>query len=261
MTQTQYAIILMALLMGASAPLHAADEEIEVYTDLQRPKGELGLDLHMSYVPRGEPGGEFPGGEASLHRFRLTPEISYGLGSGFEAAAYVPLLTVASDGVVRAEGYGGRIKWIAPHDPDHGLFWGAYAEVIRTTGTVEPNQWHGETKLIVGAHLGRWTLAANPTLGFKLGGVAPESPSVAINSKVAYRLSPRWTVGVESYNGLGDTPELVNFRTSEQSTYATLDTRLGHWHLHGGVGLGYGGNGDHVIGLLSVGVPLPAHLF
>lgn len=247
----------VALALSLSVQAQAADEEIEVYTYHQAAPGELDLDVHMNYVANGESGGEFEGGEATTRRLRITPEFSLGLGHGFEAGFYAPLLTVANEGVLRAHGVIGRLKWIAPRQKSTGVFWGGNVEIGRVDGQIDENPWHGEIKGIVGWNNARWLVSANPTVGFKLSGEVSAPAVFAINSKLSYKLTPKLAVGVESYNGTGVLNDGVHFRTAEQSSFLVIDAPVRHWFVHGGVGLGYGGNRDHAIFVLSLGVPLP----
>lgn len=234
----------------------AADEEIEVYTGLVAPKGEINLDLHMNYVANGEAGGEYPGGETTTHRFRLTPEISYGLGSGWDIGAYVPLLTVAPNSPVRAQGVIGRVQWINPH-PKSGFFYGGNFELAHLASGVDEDPWQGEAKLIFGWRNRKWTIAANPTVKFGISGPAPEPATFGINTKIGYKLTPKLALGIENYNGTGEIGQGLHFRTNEQSSFIVVDAPVGKWFVHAGLGKGYGGNRDDVIAVLSLGIPIP----
>jgi len=246
-----------AAIIAFQAPAHAADEEVEVYTGYQAAKGELDLSLHMNYVTSGEADGEFAGGEATTHRLRITPEFSYGLGGGFEIATYLPLITIAPDNVVRAQGVIGRIQWIHPKKSPDGFFWGDNFELGRLSSQIDENPWHGEVKAIAGWKNRCWTVAVNPTVGFVIDGPVASPATFALNSKIAFNVSPKLAVGVESYNGTGAISDAVHFRKNEQSSYVVVDAPVGRWFVHAGMGIGYGGNRDHAIAVLSLGIPLP----
>ena len=246
--------VLAGLLLPVT-PAHAADEEIQVYMDELGARGEVGLDLHVNDVLRGTAGPDYPGGEAALHRWRFTPEWSLGLGGGFEAGAYVPLATITPDGVLRAGGVKGRLKWIAPHAAT-GPFWGANLEIGRVGYRLDQNPWNGEFKLIGGWRDDRWELAANLNYGFKVSGPVPAPSTLELATKVDYRVAPGVKIGIESYNGLGELHDLGRLGASDQATYLTIDTMLGGWDINAGIGKGYGASTDATTVKLVIGVPL-----
>jgi hypothetical protein len=110
--------------VALAAPALAADEEIQVYEDDLDMPGQFGLDVHNNYVASGDPGVDYPGEIASLHRYRMTPEWSYGLTQNIELGAYLPLTTIDSQGHFEADGFKGRIKFIAPHPQEQDWYWG-----------------------------------------------------------------------------------------------------------------------------------------
>lgn len=242
-----------------ATPAHAADEEIQVYMDELGARGEVGLDLHVNDVLRGQPGADWAGGEAALHRWRITPEWSLGLGGGFEAAAYVPLATIAADGVLRAGGVKGRLKWIAPH-ADTGAFWGANFELGRVGYRLDQNPWNAELKLIGGWRDKRWELAANLNYDFKVSGPVPAPASLELATKLDYRVAPNLKIGIETYNGLGEVRDLGRLGSSDQATFLTIDTLLGGFDINAGIGKGYGASADATTIKFVIGVPLPLKL-
>ena len=86
--------LLPLALFALPAPALAAPEEVQVYMDELGAKGEVGLDLHLNHVAEGSFTPDYPGQQSGLHRWRLTPEFSLGLGHGFEAGLYLPLATL-----------------------------------------------------------------------------------------------------------------------------------------------------------------------
>ncbi len=236
--------------------VYAAPEEIQVYMDEINKPREIGLDVHLNYVARGEPGADFAGGEPSLHDFRVTPEFSYGLGHGFEAGLYLPLATIDGGGVLRAQGAKVRVKWIAAHHEDAGFYWGGNFEIGRVSHRLDQNPWNAELKGIAGWRRGKWNAAVNGNLGFVVSGPAPGPATLELASKLNYKLAPKIALGVESYNGLGELKALGHLPSREQSSYATIDSELGKWNVNAGVGIGYGANRDHLLVKIVVGVPL-----
>lgn len=240
----------------AASPARAADEEIQVYLDEVDPAGKIGLDLHLNYVIDGDGTPPYLGGESPLHRARITPEFSVGLGGGFELGAYLPVATVARDGVARVQGAKGRLKWLAPHK-DKGFYWGINWELGRVAYRLDENPWNSEVKLIGGWRNERWLVGINGNLGFKVSGPAPAPTTFEIASKVGYKVSDKLTLGIESYNELGEVRALGQFDGTEHTTYLTADFPIGGFDVNAGLGKGYGANSDSVVMKFVVGVPLP----
>jgi hypothetical protein len=250
------ALVALAAGMSIALPALAADEEIQVYEDDLDMPGQFGLDVHNNYVASGGSGIEYPGEMASLDRYRLTPEWSYGLTQNIELGAYLPLTTIDSQGHFEADGFKGRIKFIAPHPQDQDWYWGLNLEIGRVSHELDDNPWNGELKGILGGHFGRWTVATNLNLDFKVAGPVPAPATWDFDTKVSYALFKRFAVGFETYNGLGPTRQLGQFDKADQQAFAAIDTGIGKWDFNFGVGRGYGGDTDGWILKAIVSVPI-----
>lgn len=248
------AFVLAAL--AAAHPARAADEEIQVYMDEMNQPGHFGLDLHNNYVFSGDPTLDFPGEESVAHRYRLTPEWSYGLTKNVELGLYLPLTTLDSHGRFSADGIKGRIKFIAPHPDSQTWFWGLNLEVGRVSHVLDQNPWNGELKGILGGRFGRWTVASNLNLDFKISGPAPAPATLDFDTKVSYAVTPRFAVGVESYNGMGSFRRFGQFGEEDQALYGVIDAGLGKWDLDLGLGHGYGASRDGWTLKAIIGVPI-----
>lgn len=242
--------------MILARPALAADEEIQVYEDDLDKPGQFGLDVHNNYVASGEAGVDYPGQMPSLHRYRITPEWSYGLTPDVELGAYLPLTTIDRQGHFEADGLKGRIKVIAPHPDGQAWYWGLNLEIGRVSHALDDNPWNGELKGILGARHGRWTVAWNLNLDFKVAGPAPAPLSFDFDTKVSYALTPKFAVGVESYNGLGTVRAFGHLGQADQALYGAVDTSLGKWDLNFGLGHGYGSSADGWVLKAIVSVPI-----
>ena len=65
----------------------AADEEIQVYMDEMNKPGQFGLYIHNNYTLSGSTVPDDPGAQIDAHRYRMTPEFSYGLTPNIELGA------------------------------------------------------------------------------------------------------------------------------------------------------------------------------
>jgi hypothetical protein len=249
----------LALVLGgamAAMPAQAAPEEIQVYMDEIDAKGAVGLDVHLNDVFTGEGGADYPGGEASLHRVRVTPEFSLGLGGGFEGGVYLPLATIAGDGKFRVEGFKLRMKWINPQHKATGFYYGANFEIGRVNYRLDQNPWNAEFKTILGWRGGRWSLAANGNFDFPVSGPVKLPLTIQIATRATYAVTPDLALGVESYNDVGTFTRLGHLGENEQIGFAVATTHIGGFDFDFGIGRGYAGSADHLVGRVIVGVPL-----
>ncbi len=245
---------LSAALCSGSA--RAADEEIQVYQDEMSGAGKFGLDLHTNYVLSGDPTPDHPGGEVSLHRFRMTPEWSYGVSDNIDLGLYLPLTTLDRDGQFRVGGVKGRIKYIAPKAAGQHWFWGANFEIGRVRKSLDLNPWNAELKGVYGWRSGRWTVGLNANVDWVVSGPAPSPAEASVAAKVSYQTSPDLAVGFESYNSLGTFRRFGRLSENEQALYGVVDKNLGKWDLNVGLGHTYGTAGDGWVLKLIIGVPI-----
>lgn len=245
------------LLLLAPAAARASDEEIQVYMDEMNRTGIFGLDLHLNYVPSGRHANvDYFGQESSQGRFRVTPEWSYGLTPNIELGAYVPLMEIGPGGRFEIGGVKGRVKWIAPHKEDSSFFWGANFELGRVRRSLDLNPWNAELKGIAGWRKGRVTLAGNINVDFTVSGPAPAPATFQLASKAAFEVRKGLSLGLESYNDLGDTHRLRLDRHGDHQIYAVIDTSFGRFDLDFGIGRGYGAPQDKWVVKVILGIPI-----
>lgn len=134
------------------------------------------------------------------------------------------------------------------------VLWSQF-EIGRVTHSLDANPYNAELKGIAGTHQGKWTLAANLNLDFKVSGQAPAPASLELATKASYAVTPKLALGIENYTGIGEVRDLGRFGNSEQATYVAIDTSMGKWGLNLGVGRAYGANADYWIVKAIVGVP------
>ncbi len=239
----------------APARAWAADEEIQVYTADILPRGGVGLDIHTNYVATGDLSVDYPGQQPSLHRFRVTPEFAYGLTNTIELGAYLPLAEIDGRGRFGIDGIKLRIKYIHPH-ADQGWYWGANFEIGRVSHKLDENPYNAELKGIIGFERGRWSAALNTNIDFKVAGPAPAPAALQIATQLFYALGKRTSVGVETYNGVGEFRALGRLGSSDQTSFVAINQAFGRWDLNLGVGRGYGSNPDRLIVKAIIGVPI-----
>jgi hypothetical protein len=251
-------IVAAAVGLGAALtlvlPALAAPEEIEVYrADLNAP-GAFTLETNHSYVVSGPDETDYPGQQASDHRYRLTPELSYGLTPNWELGALV-VTTLDASGRYGVSGAKARIRYIAPHD-EYGFYWGGNFEVGRVAHRIELNPWGEELRGIAGYEGRRWILAVNPTLEWSISGPKPEPVSFQMQSKLGYRVDERLILGLESYNSFGPVQRFSRPQDEEQMLYATADMSFKRVSVNLGLGRGLSGASDGWVAKAVIAIPL-----
>jgi len=239
-----------ALLSGACI---AAPEEIQVYIDDMTEPGHFGTDLHNVFVVSGSSTPDYEGAIAPEHVYRFTPEIYYGVSHTLELGVY--LLTTTSPGLgTRYDGEKIRAKYIAPHDEEHGPFWGANLEVGKTSIRVSEAPWNAELKGIYGYRTERWLVAVNTNFDWAWAGQVNAPVSLEIDTKLAYKTDAGPQLGIESYNELGPLRDPGPLSKFSQTLFAVVDTELGQFDLNAGIGYGLTSVSDKWVLKFIVGI-------
>lgn len=214
----------------------AAPEEIQVYLDDTSAQGKFGVDVHNNFVFQGARVPGYVGEQPPAHTYRLTPEFYYGLTDTLEAGLYV-LTTRPSGGDAHVDGVKARIKYIAPHDKEQGVFVGANLEVGRSSLRVSPTPWNAELKGILGYRTGPWMVAINPNVDWSL---SPRGGPVSfgVDAKLAYAINAKSQIGLESYNELGPIAHPDGLGANGKYVFAVLDQAFERFDLNIGLGKG-----------------------
>lgn len=249
-------LALFAAMVLAPAAARAADEEIQVYMDEMSPKGGFGLDVHVNYVLSGRgTNADYAGQMASEGRWRITPEVSYGLTPHLELGAYLPLATIDDQGHGEVGGVKGRLKYIGSR-PAEAFFWGANFELGRVRRDLDINPWNAELKGIAGYRSGPWTVAANANIGWVVSGPDHGPTTLELATKISYRAREDLALGLESYNDLGSARHFGRLGSGDQRLYFVADKSFGGWDLDLGIGRGFGRPEDRWVIKAIIGVPI-----
>lgn len=232
----------------------AASEEIQVYMDEMDNPGDFGLDVHNNYVFSGNAVPSYPGAQPPDHVYRLTPEFSYGLTKNFELGAYV-LTSRDANNTLNVNGAKLRLKYIATKAENQAYFWGANLEVGSVANRISQNPMGAELKGIYGYRTGLWTFAVNQNIDWFVNGPVSMPATFEIDTKVAYKIRPDYSVGFESYNGMGSINRQVSTNQQIQELFAVVDTSVDGWDFNFGIGRGFSTFSDKWVAKAIVGVP------
>jgi hypothetical protein len=248
---SQLSVVCFVILGTIWQAAAAAPEEIQVYLDDMSDPGQFGVDLHNNDVLSGANAPSYPGEQPPDHVYRFTPEFYYGLSKQVELGLYL-LTTTPASGDAHYDGAKLRLKYVADHDPDEGLFYGANLEVGRTDIRVSPIAWAAELKGILGLRTGRWTLAVNPNLDSYLG-KGSGAITLDVDLKVAYDVGDKTQVGVEAYNELGPVAHLQALERGYKAIFLALDKNFERFDLNLAIGRGLTSETDRWILKFIVG--------
>jgi hypothetical protein len=240
----------------AGTPALAAPEEIQVYEDDLDKPGQFGLDIHNNYVLGNHAPPDYLGEQSAEHRYRFTPEFSYGLTSAVELGLYLPLAEVDGKGHLTVDGAKARIKYIVPRPAEQPFYYGVNFELGHVDHRLDENPWNAELKGIAGWRKGPWDVAFNLNLDFAVSGPNKGPATLQLATKVDYKVTDKLALGLESYDGAGDVHHLGQFGGAGHSIFATADTSIGLWDLNLGVGRGYSGEPDKWIFKFIISVPI-----
>ncbi len=230
-------VLACALLAG---PAHAdLQDEVQVYDDGINDRGEFGLELHVNATPSGRGTSDYPGEVPPGHAWRYTPEFSYGLSHDVELGLYVPTLR-DQQGRFDVAGLKLRLKWLPLQPVDgRGAFAGVNFELSRLAQRYSESRTSLETRFIAGWRSPDWLLAVNPILGFGLSdGFAGRRPDADVGVKLARRLAPGYSGGLELYSGLGPIGRTLPWQQQDQRLFLALDVDRKPWVVNLGVGRG-----------------------
>jgi hypothetical protein len=244
--QSTTSIIMLCIF--ASGEALAAPEEIEVYLDDFSEAGKYGLDLHANYVSAGE--------APSVHQFRLTPELSYGVNSNWEVAGYFLSVTDPGD-VPGNDGIKARARW-RPSEPSEKspFYWAVNFEVGQVSKQITPNESTGEVKLIVVWRAAPWKIGINYNYDRSVADYPVQSATSEIDGKVSYQIKPGLQIAWENYSAMGAIKKEVGQPLSNSTNYLVSDFDLGKWDFNVGIGHATGQTTDSTVLKAIIGVPL-----
>ena len=227
---------LLGCLLAWTPGTHAQTDEIQVYDAEITAPGRFNLTWHNNFTPSGRAQAAFPGGIVPEHALNGVPEFAYGVTDWFEAGTYLPIYTLTSDGRLLFDSVKLRALFVSPHAHERRLFYGVNFELSYNTPHWATSRFAGEIRPIVGVHLGRFDLIANPILDTDFNGLGKLDFAPA--ARVAYAVSERVAVAVEHYADFGPLQRFLPHSDRSQTVFAVLDVGASGSGIEFGVGRG-----------------------
>jgi hypothetical protein len=179
------------------------------------------------------------------HALNGVPEFAYGMTDWFEAGTYLPIYTLTSDGRLLFDSVKLRALFVSPHAHERRLFYGVNFELSYNTPHWATSRFAGEIRPIVGVHLGRFDLIANPILDTDFNGLGKLDFAPA--ARVAYAVSERVAVALEHYADFGPLQRFLPHSDRSQTLFAVLDVGTSGSGIEFGVGHGLTRASDSVV--------------
>jgi hypothetical protein len=214
-------LALLACLVSVTPAAWAQTDEIQVYDAEITAAGKFNLTWHNNYTPSGRTQPTFSGGVVPNHALNGVPEWAYGVTDWFEAGTYLPVYTLANDGRALFDSVKLRALFVVPDAHDRTLFYGLNFELSYNTPHWEPSRFSGEMRPIIGAHLGRFDLIANPILDTDFNGVGRLDFAPA--ARVAYNVSKKLAVAIENYSDFGPLQHFKAASAQSQTLFGVLN--------------------------------------
>jgi hypothetical protein len=219
---------LLACVLAWAGEARAQTDEIQVYDAEIAAPGQFNLTWHNNFTPSGRRQAAFPGGIIPDHALNGVPEWAYGVTDWLEAGTYLPVYTRTSDGRLLFDGVKLRALLVVPDAHDRAVFYGLNFEFSYNAPHWDVNRFTGEIRPIIGVHLGRFDLIANPILDTDFDG--PGKLAFAPATRVAYRIRDKLAFALEHYADFGPQPS--------QSLLAVFDSGSSSNGIEFGIGRG-----------------------
>jgi len=226
-----------ALLLACAAPCvgMAQTDEIQVYNAEIAAPGTLNLTLHNNYTPRGRTTPDFTGGVTSNHSLNGVPEFAYGVTEWMEAGLYFPLYSLRGDGGAQLDGFKLRALFVEPGANKRAFFYGVNFEFSFNSKRWDADAFTSEIRPVIGWRFGKVDLILNPILDNAYKGLS--RLDFAPETRVAYNISPLWTVAAEEYDDLGPLRAFYGRRQTHQ-LFGVVDFNGKPLNVEFGVGAG-----------------------
>lgn len=228
-------LALAVLAIGPASIASAQGDEIQVYDGGLAPVGVFNLTVHGNFTPDGIETPAFPGAVTSHRSFNGVPEWAYGVTPWFEAGLYLPLYSRDQALGWRLDGFKLRTLFAVPDAAERRFFYGANFEFSINARQWSEHRISSEVRPIVGWHLGRVDLIANPILDTDYDGLG--NLVFAPSTRLTYNVNARWAVSSEEYADYGQVRRFHPRGEQSHQLFAVVDY-VGAIELQVGVGVG-----------------------
>ena len=242
----------VALLLVLTQPARAVDE-IQVYNAGIAAPGQFTIQQHLNYIALGQKDPPFPGGFASDGSLNGTPEFAYGVTDWWEVGLYLPF--AVQNRQFLSDSFKLRTLFVSPNAEQRNFFYGVNFEFSHAMPKFSQTRFGMEIRPIIGVRQGAWEFIVNPIvdIGFGKNGEADFTPA----ARVARKLSPDLSIGLEHYADLGEIGNFKKLNDQQHTLFAVTDFKLGAFGVNFGVGYGLTPASDRWVIKTIVGYAFP----
>lgn len=254
------ALTAMAATLLPVAAVHAAPEEIVVFTDEFEKPGEVGYELHFNYASRARRTSDYTGEQPPYHVFRFMPEVVWGLSQHWNLGLHVPMSRNMTTGTASVDGIKLRLQYldVKPLSKESHYYYGVNFEISSNDKRISEVGTTGEVRGIVGWRNPDWLVAVNPILNKPLNKVEGVDSAWGFDlfSKVMRNINKDLAFGIEHYSELGRAQRVRFGPESSQTTYLVSEFTLkSGMEVHVGVGHGWTNPVDKRVVKVLLGLP------
>ncbi len=232
-----------ALVVLSAANVAAQTDEIQVYDGALTP-GIFNLTLHNNYVADGLKTPAFAGAVVADRSWNGTFEWAWGAREWFEAGLYLPIYTLDDHQGWGLDGFKVRALFAAPDARHRRFVYGANFEFSFNARRWDAARVTSEIRPIVGWHLGRVDVIANPILDTAYDGLG--NIDFAPVLRLAFNPGRGWAVAAEEYADLGPLRGLRPVSAQSHQLFGVLSHTGGVLDVEAGVGFGLTSGSDRL---------------
>lgn len=220
----------------------AVEDEIQVYNAEINDPGKFSIELHNNYAIKASKEPDHPGGMVPNHALVGTPEFAYGMTDWWEVGLYLPY-AVTNGGDFRQGGVKLRTLFVSPHAAERKFFYGLNFELAWQPQLFQENHWNLETRPIIGVRFAPIEFIVNPIVNTALSG-SERTFAFAPAERLAYILSPAWSLGLEHYSDVGAIDHVPRFGRQDHAIFLVADYTHPEIAVNFGIGRGYTGGAE-----------------
>lgn len=220
----------------APARAFAQADEIQVYDGGLAPKGIFNLTIHNNFIPKGNTTPPYAGAVVADNSFNGVTEWAFGVTKWFEAGLYLPLYSHDTNLGWGINGVKLRTLFAVPNADDRKFFYGSNFEFSYNAERWDSTRFTSEIRPIIGWHLGKVDVIANPIVdtSYDGGGNMTFVPAF----RFAYRATDKVQVAAETYSDFGPFNNFAKGQDQSHQLYGVVDF-AGKWlEFQAGVGFG-----------------------
>jgi hypothetical protein len=240
-------VVIICALTGAAilhpARVSAQTDEIQVYDAGHAEPGVVNLTVHTNFTPKGITTPAFPGAIVADHSLNGVPEWAYGVTSWFEAGLYLPLYTHDKNTGWEIDGFKLRALFAVPNADERKFVYGVNFEFSVNAQRWDASRTTSEVRPILGWHLHRIDVIINPILDTSYNGI--KNLEFVPATRLAYRVHPKWQVGVEEYDDFGRVSGFLPLSSQAHQLYVVTD-HSGAIDVQAGIGFGLTSGSDRI---------------